>query len=512
MQHPLRFHTLFLVLAILGFISPASAQIQLNNGIPLGGFASAAGGEIHFVLAVPGDADSISIQTTCGDPDADIYARWGAPASASVFTYKSDGPSSNESITIQNPPGGNLYIMVKAHTSFVGLGILGEYFGADDIVVYELDNGQVVDHIDGFTGDSVYFKVSVPFGQDYVAVDLWGMDPDADLYVRWGDLPTTSQYLAKSTGSSSNESIVLDNPPSGDLYILVHAYSTFFNAVISAEWDGASGGSVVELESGVKSDKFGGGQDSFRLFAIDVPVDTALVTFSMFGGTGDADLYVRFDGIPTLDTFDYTEYADGNNELISVAWPEQGVAYLLVHGYDDYAGVRVKATVHTWTYFSHFAGPWKNDKIGTSSTKLKNDGSALASLSMALSYAGADVNPGTLNQWLKTHNGFSGPSTVNWPSAAEFDGAGGLEFVGTGKISTIANLRLSLDLGRIVLARSTRFGTDTHWVVILYYTGSGNSWSKFRYWDPSDGLPVTRKVGDGWVGANSKTRVYGVAD
>lgn len=512
MQHPLRFHTLFLVLALLGFIRPASAQIQLSNGIPIGGFASAAGGEIHFVLAVPWDANSISIQTSCGDPDADIYAQWGAPASASVFTYKSDGPSSNESITIESPQGGNLYIMVKAHTSFVGLGIFGEYFGGDDIDVYELDNGQVVDHIDGFTGDSVYFKVSVPFGQDYVAVDLWGLDPDADLYVRWGDLPTTSQYQAKSTGSTSNESIVLDNPPSGDLYILVHAYSTFFNAVISAEWDGPGGDGAIELVNGAQSQKFGGSEDSFRLFAIDIPANTGRATFSIFGGSGDADLYVRFNAIPTLDDFDDCGCIDGNNETIAVAWPESGVAYLLVHGYDDYAGVRVKATYNAWTHHSQVAGPWKNQKIGTSTTLIKNGGAVLASLSMALAYAGAEVNPGTLNQWLKSHSGYQSKSSVKLPTAAQYDGAAGLEYLGVGKLTTAAKLRQALDQGRIVLARSDRFDTATHWVVIRYYTGNGNSWSKFRYWDPADATAVNRKLGDGWVGAGASTRVFDLGE
>ncbi|MBL9119611.1 MAG: pre-peptidase C-terminal domain-containing protein [Phycisphaerae bacterium] len=506
--------TLLLVLLVTLLSRTASAQIQLTNGVPLGGLGGSTGNEKLFMLSVPFGTSELVVETAGGDPDADIYLRWGAPPTINSFTYKSDGPSSNESITIFDPPGGNLYVMVRAHSSYAGVGIVGEYFGSDDVDVIELENEDSIGGLYGYTGDARFFKVSIPFNQDYARVKLTGSDPDADLYVRWGDLPSTEDYHAKSTGSSSNETIIIEYPPSGDLYILVYAYNGYFNATLSVDWDGPSGGEAAyELDNGVATGSFGGGQDSLRLFAIDVPADATSITFSMYGGWGDADLYLRWYEPPTLSEWDESPYANGNNESLTIGYPDAGTIYLLVHGYDDYGGVKLKVTYTAWTHFSHIHGPWKNEKIGTSTTKIKKDGSILASLSMALAYAGADVDPSTLNQWLKSHNGYKGSSTVKWLTAAQYDGPQGLDYIGPGSITTMAKLRQALDQGRIVLARSDRYDTTSHWVVIRHYTGNGSTWSKFHYWDPSDASPgIDRTLGDGWVGAGAKTRVYGISD
>ena len=497
-------------LLMLGLAArPAAAQIVLSNGVSLGGFSAPAGSEKLFVLAVPPGADSLVIQTACGDPDADIFLRWGAPPTPSVWNYKSDGPSSNESITITDPPSGNLYIVVHAHASFTGLGILGQYWGADDVSVVDLDNGDDVDGLFGATGDDQYFRITLPFSQDIATIKLVGSDPDADLYVRWDDLPTTEDYDAKSTGSSSNESITIANPPSGDLYILVHAYNGYFNATLSVDWNGPSGGDpAIDLDNGETKGTFGGGEDSLRLFAIELPEDTDVVTFDLWDGWGDADLSVRWDEPPTLAQWDESSRTGGNDESITVWYPPSGVVYLLVHGNNAYGGAKIRATYQAWSHFSMKSNPWKNQKLGSSSVKIKVDGSALTSAAMVLAYAGADVDPGSLNAWLKEHNGFTGGSTMKWSAAAEYDGPQGLEYVGPDSVSTMAKLRKQLDQEKLILARSNRYDTTSHWVLIRYYTGNGTSWSNFHYWDPADATPVDRTMGDGWVDAGTKTKVY----
>jgi hypothetical protein len=489
----------------------ASAQIQITNGVPIGGLFGGGGSQQYFVLAVPGDADSITIATVCNDPDADIYLRWGSLPSVNAWNYKSDGPSSNESITIENPPGGNLYIMLHGHSSFSSLGIYAEFFGSNDIDVIELDDGDVINGLFGFEDDVNYFKIDVPIDQDEVKIKLTGTDPDADLYVRWDDLPWFDEYDAKAASSGSNETITITNPPSGSLYIMVYAYSTYFNAKLSASYEGAP--AVIELENAQATPKFGGYQGSQKLFAIELPDDADWVTFSMYGGSGDADMYIRWDAPPTANNWDYRPYEEGNNESVSVDFPDGGVVYILVNGYESYANVRLKVTYAAWKHYSHNHGSWKNDKIGTSSIKIKNGGAMLGALSMALSYVGADVDPGTLNAWLKSHDGYKNGSTIKWRAPGDYDGSKGLEYVGTGSVTSLAAMRELLDEGSILIARSDRYDTNDHWVVIRYYTGNGNSWSKFHYWDPADASPgVDRTLGDGWVGSGSALRIYEVLE
>ncbi len=381
--------------------------------------------------------------------------------------------------------------------------------------VIHLDNGEIVGGISGFVGHCEVFCLTVPPGRQSVTVTLTGIDPDADLYVRWNAIPTPSQFAAKSTGSSSNESITITNPPAGDLFILVHAYETFFNATLQATHigpGGGSGGTTTWLANGVATGTMSGGDGSARLFAIQIPNGATRVTFAMWGGSGDADLYIRWGAPPTLTQYDERPYLEGNDESLVILQPAAGTAYILVHGFDAYSGVRLRVTVLAWKHFSHKQGAWKNHTIGSSSIKIKQGGAALASLAMALSYAGNTVDPGTLNAWLKSHNGFSGGSTVKWSAAAAFDGSGRLVYLGPDALTTPAKLRQALDAGRVILARSSRFGTNDHWVVIRRYVGTGSAWSQFRYWDPADGSPgIDRSIGDGWLGGSAKTRVFDIA-
>jgi hypothetical protein len=385
--------------------------------------------------------------------------------------------------------------------------------------VTHLENGEVVSGLYGLPGHCEVFRLTVPPARQSVTITLSGIDPDADLYVRWNAIPTPTQHTAKSTGSSSNESITITNPPAGDLFILVYAYETFFNVSLQATHVGPAGGGGVPggpttwLANGVQTAKFAGGDGSARLFAIQLPNGATRATFSMWGGSGDADLYIRWGAPPTLTQYDERPYLEGNNESVTVTNPAGGTVYLLVHGFDAYSGVRLRVTVLAWKHFSHKHGAWKNQTIGSSSIKIKQGGAALASLAMALSYAGSAVDPGTLNGWLKSHNGFSGGATVKWSAAAEFDGSGRLTYLGPSQLTTPAKLRQALDAGQVVLARSSRFGTNDHWVVIRRYAGNGSSWSQFRYWDPADASPGTdRSIGDGWVGGSAKTRIFAVEE
>jgi hypothetical protein len=384
--------------------------------------------------------------------------------------------------------------------------------------VTQLENGEIVGGLFGFPGHCEVFRITVPPARQSVTVTLTGSDPDADLYVRWNAIPTPTQHTAKSTGSSSNESILINNPPAGDLYIVVFAYETFFNATLQATHvgpvGGGAGGPTTWLANGVATAKFAGSDGSARFFAIQLPNGVTRATFTMWGGSGDADLFIRWGIPPTLTEYDERPFIEGNNESVTITNPAGGTVYMMVHGFDAYAGVRLRVTAFAWKHLSHKHGPWKNQTIGSSATKLKKGGAAIASLAMALSYAGSSVDPGSLNTWLKAHNGFSGGgATVKWSAAAQFDGSDRLVYLGPGSLTTPAKLRDALNAGRVILARSSRFGTNDHWVVIRRHVGSGSAWSHFRYWDPADASPgVDRSMGDGWLGGGAKIRIFAVEE
>lgn len=100
---------------------------------------------------------------------------------------------------------------------------------------------------------------------------------------------------------------------------------------------------VPVLTSGIAVTGLSGATSSNKTYAIEVPAGAASLKFELKGGSGDADLYVRFGAKPTTATWDYRPYLDGSNETVN-APPKAGWWYVTVRGYSSYSGVSLKAT------------------------------------------------------------------------------------------------------------------------------------------------------------------------
>lgn len=87
-----------------------------------------------------------------------------------------------------------------------------------------------------------------------------------------------------------------------------------------------------------------GARGSGRLFRIFVPTGTTSLTFTLRGGTGDADIYVRRGTPPTNASYTFFSFNGGNDEDIVVPTPASGTWYVLVDLWDPYAGAVLTAT------------------------------------------------------------------------------------------------------------------------------------------------------------------------
>jgi hypothetical protein len=59
----------------------------------------------------------------------------------------------------------------------------------------------------------------------------------------------------------------------------------------------------------------------------------------MSGGTGDADMYLKFGSAPTDSSYDCRPYANGNSETCNVAVAQAGTYYIRLKAYSSYTGV-----------------------------------------------------------------------------------------------------------------------------------------------------------------------------
>ncbi|NRD72332.1 M4 family metallopeptidase [Shewanella sp. VB17] len=96
---------------------------------------------------------------------------------------------------------------------------------------------------------------------------------------------------------------------------------------------------ATELANGVEVTDISGNTGSKTYYKLAVPNDATELNFAMLGGTGDADLYVRYGQAPTLVTYDCRPYESGGDESCPVDTAQEGNYWVMVHGYSAYEGV-----------------------------------------------------------------------------------------------------------------------------------------------------------------------------
>ena len=97
----------------------------------------------------------------------------------------------------------------------------------------------------------------------------------------------------------------------------------------------------VELQNGVVETGVAAGQGEMLYFTMTVPAGQESLSFTMSGGSGDADLYVRYGAEPTLSDYDFRPYLNGNNEAVEIAAPQAGVWHVMIAAYSDFADVQL---------------------------------------------------------------------------------------------------------------------------------------------------------------------------
>ncbi|TYT23156.1 S8 family serine peptidase [Luteimonas viscosa] len=101
----------------------------------------------------------------------------------------------------------------------------------------------------------------------------------------------------------------------------------------------SSGGGGSVLQNGVPVTGISGASGSTQFWTINVPAGASNLVIATSGGSGDADLYVRFGSAPTTSAYDCRPYRNGNSESCSFASPQAGTYHVMLRGYSAYSGV-----------------------------------------------------------------------------------------------------------------------------------------------------------------------------
>ena len=100
-----------------------------------------------------------------------------------------------------------------------------------------------------------------------------------------------------------------------------------------------TGGGV--LTNGVAKTNQSGAAGASLNYTMVVPAGATGLKFVTSGGTGDADLYVKFGSAPTTTSYTYKSEGGTNAETCSIATAQAGTYYVLVKGYSAFSGMSI---------------------------------------------------------------------------------------------------------------------------------------------------------------------------
>lgn len=285
-----------------------------SNGDPVAGFSYSA------------NQLNVDFTDSSSDSDGTITSRsWdfgdGNSSSATnpSHTYASAGTYS-VSLTVTDNDG-------KSDTATQGVTVSDTQQG-------QLTKGIQVTGISGSQGETVNYWIDVPAGQKNLTFDISGGSGDADIYVRFGAEPTTSAYDCRPYRSGNTENCTFATPQTGRYYVMIRAYSTFSGVQLVADYQEDSGGG-----NSIEHPNLSASTGDWKHYTLDVTAGSSSLNAAITGGSGDADLYVRFGAEPTTSSYDCRPYRNGNEETCSFTNPQAGTWYISVRAYRTYSGV-----------------------------------------------------------------------------------------------------------------------------------------------------------------------------
>ena len=94
----------------------------LQNGVPVTGQAAAKNAELSYTVVIPAGTSSLTIASSGGTGDADLYVKKGTAPTTSSYDCRPYKTGNNESCTF-SAPSGTYYIKLRGYTAFSGVSL-----------------------------------------------------------------------------------------------------------------------------------------------------------------------------------------------------------------------------------------------------------------------------------------------------------------------------------------------------------------------------------------------------
>lgn len=288
----------------------------LCNGGAVTGLAAAAGTTTAvYTLEVPAGASNLRFVTSGGSGDADLYVKFGSAPTTSSYDCRPYIGGNAETCAIATARAGTWYVMLRAYSAFSGVSLTGSYtIGSANIAPVAnfsfTTNGLTATFTDGSSD-----------ADGTIVSRAW----------RFGDGSTINAISPSRTYAAPGTYIV-------SLTVTDNSGATHTKSASVTVGSSGCGGTV--LCNGITVSGLAAATGSTTAtYTLVVPAGATNLKFVTSGGTGDADLYVKFGAAPTASSFDCRPYMGGNAETCTISNVQAGTYHVNLRAYTGFSGV-----------------------------------------------------------------------------------------------------------------------------------------------------------------------------
>lgn len=182
-----------------------------------------------------------------------------------------------------------------------------------------------------------FFTIDVPAGAE-VNISLTGGIGDADLYAKMDGDISRRDWTCRPFLLGNNESCRLQAFSDTKLVIGIHAFRGHRGAKLDVFFNNKSSNPQNAILKGLEGKK-----EQETVFAIEVSDQARQLVVEIFGGSGDADLYLNFGTPATKDKFACRPFKNGNQERCVIDKPRSGTWHVTLRGYQNYNGLTLRS-------------------------------------------------------------------------------------------------------------------------------------------------------------------------
>ena len=117
------------------------------------------------------------------------------------------------------------------------------------------------------------------------------------------------------------------------------------------------------LVNGVTKTSLATAKDATLVFTMDVPAGATGLSFDSVGGSGDADMYVKFGSAPTTSSYDCRSWTSNSTESCDITTAQAGTYYVMLSAYSTFSGVSLTGSYTEGTVTE--PGSYTNNDGGT---------------------------------------------------------------------------------------------------------------------------------------------------